>query len=241
VLGGSSEIGVAIAAEVARAGRAIVVLAGRHPPALDRSAQVVRAAGALRVETIAFDATDTATHDAVIGRAAELAGTLDVVVMAFGILGHQPADEAGGDGAVLVATTNYVGAVSAGAAAARQLRAQGRGTIVFLSSVAGERVRRAAYVYGSSKAGLDGFAQGLGDSLAGTGVGVVVVRPGWVRGRMTAGRPPVPMATTPEAVATATVAAIAAGRRTIWVPAGLRFVFIVFRHLPRWLWRRLPG
>jgi decaprenylphospho-beta-D-erythro-pentofuranosid-2-ulose 2-reductase len=241
VLGGSSEIGVAIAAALAAAAPSVVVLAGRDPGALRLSAVGLRAAGALRVETIDFDATDTPSHDTVIGRAARLAGALDVVVVAFGLLGDQGADEAGGDEAVLVATTNYVGAVSAGLAVARQLQAQGHGTIVFLSSVAGERVRRANFVYGSSKAGLDGFAQGLGDALTGTGVGVLVVRPGWVRGRMTAGRAPAPIATTPEAVARATVAALAAGRRTIWVPAGLRLVFIVFRHLPGWLWRRLPG
>ena len=104
-----------------------------------------------------------------VAAAAQLAGgDLDVVVLAFGLLGDQAADEAGGDGAVRLAQTNYVGAVSVGLAVARLLRAQGHGTLVVLSSVAGERVRRANFIYGSSKAGLDGFAQGLGDALAGT-------------------------------------------------------------------------
>jgi decaprenylphospho-beta-D-erythro-pentofuranosid-2-ulose 2-reductase len=110
-----------------------------------------------------------------------------------------------------------------------------------LSSVAGERVRRANFVYGSSKAGLDGFAQGLGDSLAGSGVSVLIVRPGFVTGRMTAGMAPAPLATTPAAVAEATAAAIAAGRAVVWVPATLRPLFAVFRHLPRPIWRRVPG
>ncbi|MDA8061095.1 MAG: decaprenylphospho-beta-D-erythro-pentofuranosid-2-ulose 2-reductase [Actinomycetota bacterium] len=240
VLGGSSEIGVATACELGAPRRAAVVLAGRQPEALRQAAATVRAAGAGRVETIGFDALDTGSHDAVVEAAAGLVGDLDVVVVAFGVLGDQASDEAGGPGAVAVASTNYVGGVSAGLAAARRLRAQGHGVIVFLSSVAGERVRRANFVYGSSKAGLDGFALGLGDSLAGTGVRVLVVRPGFVVGRMTAGRRPAPLATTPGAVASATADAIARGRELVWVPGSLRWVFAVLRHLPRPIWRRLP-
>jgi len=110
-----------------------------------------------------------------------------------------------------------------------------------LSSVAGERVRRANFVYGSTKAGLDGFAQGLGDALAGSGAGVLVVRPGFVATKMTAGRAPAPLATTPEAVADAVVAGIARGKETVWVPPALRWVFAAFRHLPRSVWRKIPN
>jgi decaprenylphospho-beta-D-erythro-pentofuranosid-2-ulose 2-reductase len=240
VLGGTSEIGVAIAAQLAAPRQATVVLAGRHPDALDGAAADVRAAGAGRVETLAFDATDTGSHEAFADKAWAVAGDIDVVVLAFGLLGDQAAAEAGGDEAVRVALTNYVGAVSIGLAVARRLRSQGHGTLVVLSSVAGERVRRANFVYGSTKAGLDGFAQGLGDSLAGSGAHVLIVRPGFVTGRMTAGMDAAPFATTPQAVAQATAAAIASGREIIWVPGALRFVFAGFRHLPRALWRRLP-
>ncbi|MHB8505801.1 MAG: decaprenylphospho-beta-D-erythro-pentofuranosid-2-ulose 2-reductase [Acidimicrobiales bacterium] len=240
VLGGASEIGAAVAAALARQRGASVVLAGRHPAALEGAARAVREAGAARVETIPFDALDTDAHDAAVEQAAALVGDLDVIVLAFGVLGDQAVDEAGGAGAVLVARTNYVGGVSAGLAAARRLQAQGHGTLVVLSSVAGERVRRANFVYGSSKAGLDGFALGLGDALAGSGAGVLVVRPGFVHGRMTEGRKAPPLATTPAAVAEATAAALASGRAVIWVPAGLRWVLAVLRHLPRPIWRRLP-
>ena len=242
VLGGTSEIGLAIASELARPRRATVVLAGRDRAALVAAGARLADAGAGRVEVISFDATDPAGHDAVLTEAAARAGgDLDVVVVAFGLLGDQVADEAGGDGAVRVATTNYVGSVSAGLAAARQLKTQGHGAIVALSSVAGERVRRANFIYGSSKAGMDGFFQGLGDSLAGTGVSVLIVRPGFVRTRMTAGLNAQPMATTAEAVAAATVKALETGRPVVWVPGPLRFVFAVFRHLPRPVWRRMPA
>ena len=164
-----------------------------------------------------------------------------MVVLAFGVLGEQAAFEADPMLAVAAARTNYVGAVVGGLVTAERLRRQGHGTLVVLSSVAGERVRRANFVYGSTKAGLDGFAQGLGDSLAGSGARVLVVRPGFVPTKMTAGRPPAPLATTADAVAAAAVAGIAAGKEIVWVPATLRWVFAVFRHAPRSLWRRLPN
>ncbi len=191
------------------------------------------------VATLAFDALDTDGHDRLLDAAVALIGELDVVIVAFGVLGDQKVDEAGGDGAVRQASVNYVGGVSVGLAAARRLRAQGHGVIVVLSSVAGERVRRANYLYGSSKAGLDGFAQGLGDALHGTGARVLIVRPGFVTTKMTAGRPPPPLSTTPEAVASATVAALRDGRGIVWVPGSLRFVMAVARHLPRPVFRRL--
>ena len=240
VLGGSSDIGVAIAAELARPRRASVILAGRHPDALAAAADRVRAAGAGEVTTLPFDATDTASHERFVARVAETVDDLDVAVVAFGLLGDQGRDEAGGDGAVRVAATNYVGAVSVCLPLARLLRHQGHGTLVVLSSVAGERVRKANFIYGSSKAGLDGFAQGLGDSLAGSGAGVLLVRPGFVRSKMTAGMDPAPLSTTPEAVASATAAALAAGKETVWVPTPLRALMVVTRHLPRPLFRRLP-
>jgi decaprenylphospho-beta-D-erythro-pentofuranosid-2-ulose 2-reductase len=241
VLGGASDIGMAIAARLAGPRQATVILAGRHPDALDAAAGKVRAEGAGRVETLSFDAEDPASHEATIAAAIRLAGRdLDVIILAFGLLGDQEIDEAGGDGAVLLAQVNYVGGVSSGLAAARALRAQGHGTLVVLSSVAGERVRRANFIYGSSKAGLDGFAQGLGDALEGSGARVLIVRPGFVQTKMTEGRPPAPLSTTPDAVAAAVAKALANGRQVIWVPATLRPLFAAFRHLPRALWRRLP-
>ena len=104
-----------------------------------------------------------------------------------------------------------------------------------------ERPRRANFVYGSSKAGLDAFCQGLGDSLVGSGARVVVVRPGFVRTKMTAGRAPAPFATTPDAVADAVVRGLEKGAETIWAPPALRYVFAGMRHLPRPLWRRVKG
>lgn len=241
LLGGTSEIGLAIVRRLAAPRGAAIVLAGRDPGALATAAGGFRPGGAGGgVSTLAFDAIDTARHDAVMAEAAELVGDLDVVILAFGVLGDQAVDEAGGDGAARLAAVNYVGGVSAGLAAARRLRAQGHGTLIVLSSVAGERVRKANYIYGSSKAGLDGFAQGMGDSLQGSGAHVLIVRPGFVATKMTAGMNPPPLSTTVEKVAEATDRALRDGREVVWVPGLFRWVMLVIRHLPRPIFRRLP-
>ncbi len=237
VVGGSSEIGVAIASRLVGARRASVALAGRHEDALAASAETIRRAGAGRVELIHFDASATAGHETFVEELAGTMGDLDVVIVTFGLLGDQAVDEQGGEGAVAVATTNYVGAVSVCLPLARLLRAQGHGTLVILSSVAGERVRRANFIYGSSKAGLDGFAQGLSDSMAGCGASVMIVRPGFVHTKMTAGSRPAPFSSTPQEVGGAVAAAIASGKDIVYVPGYLRLLMRLVRHLPRRLFR----
>jgi decaprenylphospho-beta-D-erythro-pentofuranosid-2-ulose 2-reductase len=109
-----------------------------------------------------------------------------------------------------------------------------------LSSVAGERVRRSNFVYGSSKAGIDGYYQGLAAALAGSGVRVMIVRPGFVHTKMTRGRKAAPLATSPEAVAAAIVRGLRRGHEIVWAPPALRYVMVVLRHLPRAVFRRLP-
>lgn len=239
VLGGTSDIGLAIAGRLAAPRQATVVLAGRDGAALQRAAEQARAAGAGVVETAAFDADDTATHDALADKLfAER--DFDVVVLAAGVLGDQQVAEADAEVAVQVLHTNFVGCASIALCAAQRLRRQGHGTLIVLSSVAGERVRRSNFVYGASKAGLDGFAQGLGDSLAGSGATVMIVRPGFVVSKMTAGRDPVPFSTTPDGVAEAVDAALRRGTEIVWVPGILRLVMAVLRHVPRIIFRRLP-
>ncbi|RST14876.1 decaprenylphospho-beta-D-erythro-pentofuranosid-2-ulose 2-reductase [Streptomyces sp. WAC05374] len=240
VLGGTSEIALATARRLIARRTRTVWLAGRPSPALDAAAASL---GQLRagvvVRTVPFDALDPASHEEALGKVfAE--GDIDVVLLAFGVLGDQAHDEAAPLAAVQVAQTNYTGAVSAGLTCGNALQTQGHGSLVVLSSVAGERARRANFIYGSSKAGLDAFAQGLGDALHGTGVHVMVVRPGFVRTRMTAGLADPPLATTPEAVAHAIELGLWRRSETVWVPGALRVVMSALRHLPRPVFRRLP-
>jgi decaprenylphospho-beta-D-erythro-pentofuranosid-2-ulose 2-reductase len=133
-----------------------------------------------------------------------------------------------------------VAAVSCGVALAALVRRQGHGVVVALSSVAGERARRSNFVYGSSKAGMDAFYTGLGEALRDLGGRVVVVRPGFVRSRMTKGMDAAPLAVTPEQVADTVVEAVARGTEQVWVPGQMRWVMSGLRHLPRPIFRRLP-
>ncbi|WP_210578164.1 decaprenylphospho-beta-D-erythro-pentofuranosid-2-ulose 2-reductase [Streptomyces sp. GESEQ-4] len=238
VLGGTSEIALATARRLIARRTRTVWLAGRPTPALDGAAAELRALGA-EAHTVPFDALDPGSHETVLDKVfAE--GDIDMVLLAFGILGDQAHDERDPAAAVRVAQTNYTGAVSSALVAARALQTQGHGSLVVLSSVAGERARRANFIYGSSKAGLDTFTQGLGDALHGTGVHVMVVRPGFVRSKMTAGREEAPLATTPEAVATAIELGLRRRSETVWVPGALRLVMSALRHVPRAVFRRLP-
>ena len=239
VLGGTSEIGLAVADRLVRGRCERVGLAGRDVAELEIAADRLVKAGAYDVRTHLFEATDTADHDRLVD-ALFADGDVDVVLVAFGVLGDQAAMSADPDQAVALAQVNYTATVSLGLRVATALRRQGHGSLVFLSSVAAERGRAANFVYGSSKAGVDTFAQGLGDSLQGTGVHVLVVRPGFVRTRMTAGLPEAPFATTADAVAEAVVDALGRRREVIWVPAVLRAVMSGVRHLPRPVFRRLP-
>jgi decaprenylphospho-beta-D-erythro-pentofuranosid-2-ulose 2-reductase len=238
VFGGASEIGQAIARAFVRAGTGRVVLAARRPNALEPALEALRSVGA-RADAVPFDASATQTHADIVDELARSVGDIDVAVLAFGVLPDQEAAMKDASVALETAEVNYVGAMSLAIALAARMREQGHGDIVVLSSVAGERGRRSNFVYGSSKAAIDTFAQGLGDSLAETGVRVLVVRPGFVRSRMTRGLEPTPGATTPAAVAEATVAALRRGASTVWVPPWLRWVMSALRHAPRPIFRRL--
>ncbi len=109
------------------------------------------------------------------------------------------------------------------------------------SSVAGERARRSNFIYGSSKAGLDAFCQGLGDSLVGSGVKLMIVRPGFVHTQMTEGMKPAPFATDSESVAEVVTRAMETGSEIVWAPKKLRYVMSLLRHLPRAVYRKIPN
>ncbi|MGY6654741.1 SDR family NAD(P)-dependent oxidoreductase [Amycolatopsis sp. TRM77291] len=240
VLGGRSEIGLAVAERLAKGGARRIVLAARRSADLGAESRRLLAAGAEAVEAVEFDADDLAGHGPFLEKVVSDHGPLDVVVTAFGILGDQARAEADAAHAVAIVHTDYVAHVSVLTHVANVLREQGNGSLVVFSSVAGVRVRRANYVYGSAKAGLDGFASGLADALHDTGVHLLLVRPGFVIGRMTEGMSPAPFSSTPDQVADATVAALRKRRGTVWVPGLLRLVFSVMRVVPRAIWRRMP-
>ncbi|WIM89127.1 SDR family NAD(P)-dependent oxidoreductase [Candidatus Mycobacterium wuenschmannii] len=238
ILGGRSEIGVELAVRLAPG--ASIVLAARNADRLDDEIAAILAAGAARVASVEFDADDIDSHGALLVSVAAEHGPLDTAVLAFGILGDQARAEGDAAHAVAVVHTDYVAQVSLLTHLALAMRQAGRGQLVVFSSIAGNRVRRANYVYGSAKAGLDGFASGLADALHGSGVQLLISRPGFVIGRMTEGMPPAPLSSTPAQVAERTARALAKGRRSVWIPWALGPVAAVMRILPQFVWRRMP-
>lgn len=241
VLGGGSEIATATVRRLVADRTRTVVLAGRNRERLQMVAEDLRGRGATSVDVVEFDAAKPESHPDVIDRIWADHPDLDLIILAFGVLGDQAEFERDPVAAAAAATTNYTGAISAGLRVAKHLEAQGHGTLAVISSVAGERTRVDNYVYGSTKAGLDAFAQGLGDRLHGTGASVMVVRPGFVRTAMTAHMPDGPMPTTPEAVADDIIAGLRRGAHTVWSPSKLRPVFAVLKLLPRPIWRKVAA
>lgn len=240
LVGGSSEIGLAVVRRMAAAGPVSACLLGRDHERLGAAARWLGEQGVDPVGTVDADADQIGSHGEAVARAFREAGGFDVVVLAVGRLGAQAGLDADPDEAAEVMRVTFLGTGSLLLECLRRLRDQGGGTMVVLSSVAAERARAGNAIYGAAKAGLDSLAQGLADATAGTGVRVLVVRPGFVRTRMTAGLKPAPMAVTPEQVADATVRALTGRAHTVWVPGRLRYVFAVLRHLPRPIYRRLP-
>ncbi|HEY3753828.1 MAG TPA: decaprenylphospho-beta-D-erythro-pentofuranosid-2-ulose 2-reductase [Pseudonocardiaceae bacterium] len=238
VLGGTSEIGLAVAETFARSRPLRVILAGRPGTRLDDAAQRLRGTGST-VSVLPFDARRPETHAEVVEKAFA-DGDVDVTLVAFGILGDQEAAWTDIEAAREMAEVNYVGAVTVGVALADRLRRQGHGSLVAMSSAAAERPRRSNFVYGSTKAGLDSFYTGLTDALAPSGVHVSVIRPGFVHTRMTHGLKAAPLSQTPEQVAAVIVAAVRGRQEQAWAPGPMRWVMTVLRHLPRAVFRKLP-
>ncbi|HEY0521452.1 MAG TPA: decaprenylphospho-beta-D-erythro-pentofuranosid-2-ulose 2-reductase [Ilumatobacteraceae bacterium] len=239
LLGGNSDIGLAIVRRLIGPTTTAVVLACRDVERGERSAAGLRH-DSLAVDVVHFDGVDTERHSDLVREIAVKYGDIDVAVVAFSLLGKGEVTSVDPIAAAEIAEVNFTGVVTSTIAVANQMRIQGHGAIVMLSSVAGERVRRANPVYGATKAGIDGFAQGLGDVLADDGVHMLIVRPGFVISQMTTGLKAAPFSTTPEKVAGATARGLQGRRRIVWVPGVLRYVFSVLRHLPAPVWRRLP-
>ncbi len=234
LLGGTSEIGLAILAALDLRQGTEVILAGRDEQRLAAAGKEL----SRPVRIVSYDAADVDGHQAFIdGLFSE--GPLDMVISAAGILVPQEELERDVRRAAAMIDANFTGHVTTLLAVAAGMRAQGHGTIVVLSSVAAVRPRKANFVYGATKAALDAFARGLADSLHGSGIRVVLVRPGFVTGRMTAGMPPAPLATTPAKVGTATADALRRGKPSVWVPAPLAGLAVVLRLIPRPAWRRI--
>lgn len=240
LLGGTSEIGLAICSEYLKKSPARVILAALpDDPLRDDAVASMKEAGASEVQVIDFDAVDSDSHPKMIETAWDQ-GDVDVAIVAFGLLGDAEELWQNQRKAVQIADINYTAAVSVGVLLGEKMKSQGFGRIIAMSSVAGERVRRSNFVYGSTKSGLDGFYLGLGEALRPHGPRVLVIRPGQVRTKMSADIEEAPLTVNKEDVAAQAVAAAQKGKEIVWAPNAFRYVMVVLRHLPRAIMRRLP-
>jgi decaprenylphospho-beta-D-erythro-pentofuranosid-2-ulose 2-reductase len=239
IAGGTSEIAIAIARALQRRSPRDVALLGRDLEALERAAELLRTEGCRSVSVVPMDAHQLDGHGEAVQDAVSRLGGIDVAILAVGVLEAPDAAPDDPPAGVEVLRVNLLGAGSLLLHLARALGEAGGGDLVVLSSVAAQRPRRANPVYGASKAGLDALAQALGDALRQRRVRVLVVRPGFVRTRMTAGLRPAPLATTPQAVAGVVLRGLDRHAHTVWAPAQVRWLMLGVRLLPRALMRRV--
>ncbi|MGA1361601.1 MAG: SDR family NAD(P)-dependent oxidoreductase [Ilumatobacteraceae bacterium] len=241
LFGGTSEIGLAVIEGLIGPGVAHVTLVCRDIGAGEQAAASIGSINDdIHVEIVRFEATDAAAMIDVVAEICSSAGDIDVAVVAQGLLGQDADHFSGAETLVEVMSVNATATMSLLYALSARMRDQGYGRIVLLSSVAGQRPRRSNPVYGASKAAVDTFALALDHELEGSGVSVLVVRPGFVETRMTKGMKKAPFSTSPRGVAEAVVPAVNSQRRVVYAPRVLSAVFAVFRLLPEKVWRRLP-
>ena len=232
LLGGTSEIGLAVVERLASQ-PCEVVLVGRDEQALAASAARLSVHGHT-LHTVVCDAAAIDSRPAALASA--MAADTDVIVVAVGVLPHEQMHDVAADVATLQA--NGLGATSWLLHAYDNLHRQGHGTLVVLSSFAVARPRPSNFIYGAGKAMLDFVARGLVDSGA-PGINILLVRPGFVRTRMTAGRKAPAWSVRPAAVADAVADRVTGPSQVVWVPGLLRWVARVVHVLPLGLLRRV--
>jgi len=239
VVGASSGIGRAIARRWALAG-SNVILAGRDIEDMNRSAADLRIRSGHRVEVVPFDALAFDTHESFWRECKSRAGgTIDGVIMLHGNLPAQSDAQADVNVARAAIDTNFTSAVSILSLAANDFEANRHGFVCVFSSVAGDRGRQSNYVYGSAKAGLTTFLQGLRVRLFKSGVSVVTVKPGFVDTGMTWGLPGMFLVAHPKSVADDVYRAVEKGKPTIYTPFFWRYIMMIIKSVPDFIFKRM--
>jgi short-subunit dehydrogenase len=239
LFGATSALAVAFARACIAREETALLLAGRDADHLAATAEDLRVRGASRVETLVAPG-DAAEYGRAVQAALERFAPIDVVLVAQGMLPDQRRLDAADLGLLAQALdANVESMMRASLVAAKALEAQLGGALVIIGSVAGDRSRRANYVYGAAKAAIAAFADGLRLRLATAGVHVLLVKPGPFRSPMTARLTPGPLWSEPGDVADAIVKALTRRRRTVYVPAIWRAGSLVLRALPDAVLRRL--
>lgn len=218
-------------------------LVGRNAERLAMIADDLRVRGqahGVQVATFVMDATDTASHQAMLDAALAHLGKLDAALIAHGTLPDQKACEASVDMTLAEIAGNGLSVVALAARLANVFERQGSGCLAAIGSVAGDRGRQSNYTYGAAKALVDRFFEGLRNRLAPKGVSVLLVKPGFVDTPMTAAFDKGgPLWATPDRVAREIVAAMASGKQVLYTPWFWRWILLIIRHIPERIFVRL--
>lgn len=238
IFGATSGIARAVIAELARRGHTLV-LAGRNLAEVERIAADAHLRYGVQTYSLSFDACDLAAHADVFAAAVACTGRLDGLLVAFGTLTDQKQAERDVTAATAMIASNYVGVVSLVTHAANYFEMERRGVIGVISSVAGDRGRQSNYIYGSAKAGVTAFCQGLRQRLSKSGVRVVTIKPGIVDTPMTYGMKLPPLVAKPERVARDIIRALERADGNVYTPFFWRFIMLAIRMIPEPVFKRL--
>lgn len=239
IIGGSSAIAAACAREWVKEG-ANLFLAGRHATRLEAVAQDLRVRGAARVDTFTLDVNDYPQHKPMLDACRAALGRIDIVLLAHGTLSDQSECERDPEATVREISTNALSTIALLTLLAGVFEAQKSGSIAVISSVAGDRGRPSNYVYGTAKAAVTTFCEGLRARLFKSNVKVLTIKPGFVDTPMTAGLPlPGPLVATPERVAADIVRAVARGKDSLYTPWFWTGIMLIIRSLPGFVFKRI--
>jgi short-subunit dehydrogenase len=236
IVGVTSAIGRAVAAAFAARGQDLLVT-GRNREELEAVAADLRLRHRVEVEANVFDAMAFDEHDGLMDAAGS--GPLRGVVMTLGYMGDHDVAQSDFREARRIVDTNYTACVSLLEKAASILESRGHGFICVVGSVAGDRGRQSNYLYGSAKAGLDAYLQGLRNRLHPAGVTVTTVKPGFVDTRMTYGKEGMFLVASPDAVGRGIYRAARRGRSVVYLPGFWRLIMWVIRSIPEPVFKRL--
>ena len=229
ILGARSDIGQAVAHEFARNGFDII-LAARNSETLSTTRSDLEIRYQVKAYLAEFDASKYNTHPEFYSK---LPVKPEVALYAIGYLGDHKAGEKGWSGIEKVISANYSGGISILSVIANDFESRNEGTIIGISSVAGERGRQSNYLYGSAKAGFTTFLAGLRHRLAKTNVNVLTVKPGFVATKMTEGMPlPKRLTAQPEQLAKAIFKAYNGKKYTLYYFPIWRLIMFVIRNVP---------
>lgn len=238
LIGATSEIGQSILKALPHDNLETCFMVARDPKRAAASLAEILPSRTKLVK-ISFQAEKTQSHQGIVDQLfAE--GDLDIAIIAAGVLGADP-EFSEATNALDVMNVNYVASAHLMLLIAERMKAQGHGQIEIISSFAQTRPRIDNFIYGSSKAGLDFMARGLNERLNGTGVSICILRPGFVRTRMTRLMPEAPFTVNSDVVGKLAVKLLKNGESVGYAPSVLKYVALIFQLLPTKIFRRISN